>query len=93
MNWVEKSPEGQKLHYYFDMILLFCPFQYLNYVEINIAQFAEVGIYKRKQESKKTRNKERKHELDLESDQEKKKVFSFFLVAFLVEFLFSFFFS
>ena len=40
MNWVEKSPEGQKLHYYFDMILLLCPFQYLKYVEINIAQFA-----------------------------------------------------
>ena len=50
-----------------------------------------MGIYKRKQESKKTRKqeldqesdqenkkKERKQELDQESDQEKKKVFSFF---------------
>ena len=34
---------------------------------------SEVGIYKGKQESKKTR----KQELDQESDQEKKKVFSF----------------
>ena len=42
----------------------------------------EVGIYKRKQEGKKTR----KQELDQESDQEKK---NFFLVAFLVELLFS----
>ena len=33
-----------------------------------------MGIYKRKQESKKTRKKERKQELDQESDQEKKKV-------------------
>ena len=48
----------------------------------------EVGIYKRKQESKKTR----KQELDQESDQETKKVFPFFLGRqFLVEFLFSFF--
>ena len=58
----------------------------------------EVGIYKRKQESKKTR----KQVLDQESDQEKKKVFSFFLgrflcrvlvflIVILVEFLFSFF--
>ena len=39
----------------------------------------EVGIYKRKQESKKTR----KQELERESDQEKKKVFSFFLGRFL----------
>ena len=39
----------------------------------------EVGIYKRKQESKKTR----KQEYDQESDREKKKVF------FLVEFLLS----
>ena len=59
-----------------------------------------MGIYKRKQESKKTR---KKRELDQESDQEKKKTrkktrtsFSFFLgrflvflIAFLVEFLFS----
>ena len=37
----------------------------------------EVGIYKRKQESKKTGNKIQQ-ELDQESDQEKKKVFSFF---------------
>ena len=52
----------------------------------------EVGIYKRKQESKKTRKKE--------LDQEKRKFFFFFswssscflvfLIAFLVEFLFSF---
>jgi len=34
----------------------------------------ELGIYKRKQESKKAR----KQELDQESDQEKKKVFFFF---------------
>ena len=40
---------------------------------------SEVGIYKRKQEIKKTR----KQELDQESDQEKKKVFSFFLDRFL----------
>ena len=33
--------------------------------------FPEVGIYKRKQESKKKRKKERKQELDQESDQEK----------------------
>ena len=33
----------------------------------------EVRIYKRKQESKK--KKERKHALDQENDQEKKKVF------------------
>ena len=43
----------------------------------------EVGIYKRKQESKKTR----KQELDQESDQEEKLIF--FLITFLVEFLFS----
>ena len=43
----------------------------------------EVGIYKRKQDSKKTR----KQNLDQKSDQEKS--FFFFLVAFLVEFLFS----
>ena len=65
----------------------------------------EVGIYKRKKESKKTRKK-RKQELNQESDQEKRKfyfswslswsspcILSFFLVfliAFLVEFLFSF---
>ena len=54
---------------------------------------AEVGIYKRKQESKKTRKhdfeqdiyqeikkKERKHALDQESDQEKKKTFFFFFL-------------
>ena len=52
----------------------------------------EVGIYKRKQESKKTRKMERKQELDQESDQEKKKIFPFFLLAFLVERVFSFFF-
>ena len=55
----------------------------------------EVGFFKRKLESKKTR----KQELDQESDQGKKKVFSFFwssscflvfLIAFLVKFLFSF---
>ena len=48
----------------------------------------EVGIYKRKQESEKTR----KQELDQESDQGKKKVFSFFLGRFLgrvLVFLFS----
>ena len=44
----------------------------------------EVGIYKRKQESKKTR----KQELDQERDQEKWILF-FFSVAFLAEFLFS----
>ena len=49
----------------------------------------EVGIYKRKQESKKTRKQEKKQELDQESGQEKSKFFSFFLVAFLVGFLFS----
>ena len=55
----------------------------------------EVGIYKRKQEIKKKRQKEldqesdrekkqgRKQDLDQESDQEKKKVFSFFLGRFL----------
>ena len=54
-----------------------------------------VGIYKRKQESKKTRKKELDQESDQEkrkqgrkqeleaSDQEKKKVFSFFLGRFL----------
>ena len=48
----------------------------------------EVGIYIRKQESKKTRNQE----LAQESDQEKKKVFSLFLGCFLGQvlvFLFS----
>ena len=51
----------------------------------------EVGIYKRKQENKKTRKKTK---LDQGSDQEKEKVFSFllgrervFLIAFLFEFL------
>ena len=39
----------------------------------------EVGIYKRKQESKKTRKQER----DKESDQEKKEKLSFFLDRFL----------
>ena len=48
-------------------------------VELNNATRPEVGIYKRKQESKKTR----KQELDQESDQEKKEVFLFFLVVFL----------
>ena len=52
----------------------------------------EVGIYKMKQENKKTRKQEsdqenkktRKQELDQESDQEKKKVFFlFFLGRFL----------
>ena len=46
---------------------------------------SEVGIYKRKQEGKKTRTrprkrsrkKERKHALDKESVQEKKKTFFF----------------
>ena len=50
----------------------------------------EVGIYKRKQESKKKRTrprKKRKQELDQESDQEKKKDFSFFLGRVLVFFL------
>ena len=55
-----------------------------------------MGIYKRKQESKKTRKhafdqesdqekkkKERKHALDQESDQEKKKNFLFFLLSFI----------
>ena len=53
-----------------------------------------MGIYNRKQESK----KKRKKELDQESDQENKKTtkkkrknFLFFLITFLVEFLFSFF--
>ena len=59
----------------------------------------EVGIYKRKQESKKTRKhafdqekkkKERKHTLDQESDQEKKKKKHFF-IFFLVESVFSYF--
>ena len=52
----------------------------------------EMGIYKRKQESKKTRKKE----LDQESDQatkKKEKNFLFFLIIFLVEFLLSFLFS
>ena len=51
---------------------------------------AEVGIYKRKQESKKTW----KQEVDQESDQEKKKVFPFFLGRFLgrvLVFMFSYF--
>ena len=42
----------------------------------------EVGIYKRKQESKKTRKqekKERKQEIDQENGCEKKEVFFFFL--------------
>ena len=66
----------------------------------------EVGIYKRKQENKKTtfdqesdqekNKKERKHALDQESDQEKMKKLSFFLDHFLgrvlVVFLFFFFF-
>ena len=43
-----------------------------------LSQTSEVGIYKRKQESKKTR----KQELDQGSDQEKRKVFSFFLDGF-----------
>ena len=51
---------------------------------------AEVGIYKRKQESKKTKKEldkesdqeKRKQELDQKSDQEEKKVFSFFLGRF-----------
>ena len=58
----------------------------------------EAGIYKRKQESKKTRKKEkrnstkkaikktRKQELAQESDQEKRKKKSFFLMTFLVYF-------
>ena len=49
---------------------------------------SEVGIYKRKQENKKTRfrprkqsrKKERKHALDQESDQEKRKLSSFFFL-------------
>ena len=40
--------------------------------------YIEVGIYKRKQESKKAR----KQELDQKSDQEKKKVFFLFLGRF-----------
>ena len=59
----------------------------------------EVGIYKRKQESQKTRTqtrkrsrKTRKQELDQESDQEKKKNFLFFLIT-CFEFLFSSLFS
>ena len=52
--------------------------------------FPEVGIYKRKQETrfqprKRPRKKERKHALDQEGDQEKKKKLTFFLT-----FLFSF---
>ena len=57
----------------------------------------EVGIYERKQESKKTRRqeldqksdqnttrkKERKHAVDQESDQEKKKKLSFLIDRFL----------
>ena len=49
---------------------------------------SEVGIYKRKEESKKTRT--RKQGLDQESVQENKKVFSFFLGRVLV-FLFFYF--
>ena len=45
---------------------------------------SEVGIYKRNQESKKTR----KQEFDQENDQEKKKVFFLFLEAFLVDSVF-----
>ena len=45
---------------------------------------SEVGIYKRNQESKKTR----KQEFDQEIDQEKLKCFLFFLVSFLVDFMF-----
>ena len=55
-----------------------------------LLDYPEVGIYKRTQESKKTR----KQELDQESDQEKKKVVSFFLgriLVFLIELFFSFF--
>ena len=42
---------------------------------ITIETQTEVGIYKRKRESKK--KKERIHALDQETDQEKKKVFRF----------------
>ena len=42
----------------------------------------EVGIYKRKQESKKTRKKERKQEIDQENGCEKKEVFFLFLGRF-----------
>ena len=66
-----------------------------------IAGNLEVGIYKRKEESKNTRKQEldqesdkkrRKQELDQESDQEKKKKLFFFLDHFLgrvLVFLFS----
>ena len=42
-------------------------------VFVNMMSQTEVGIYKRKQKSKKTR----KQELDQESDQENKKTFFF----------------
>ena len=54
-------------------------------LKVTVIRFSEVGIYKRKQESKKTRKQEldqesdqEKQELDQESDQEKKKKNSFF---------------
>ena len=52
-------------------------------VGIYLLSSPEVVIYKRKQESKKTRKKGRKQELIQESDQEKKNLFSFFLGRFL----------
>ena len=48
----------------------------------------EVGIYKRKQESKKKRTRPRKQSRKQENDQEKKKNL-FSLIIFLVEFLLS----
>ena len=50
---------------------------------------SEVGIYKRKQESKKTR----KQELDQESDQEnkkKRKIILFFLLSYFLAFFYKF---
>ena len=44
---------------------------------------SEVGIYKRRQESKKTRKQAFDQETNQENDQEKKKVCSFFLGRFL----------
>ena len=58
-----------------------------------LLRVSELGIYKRKQESKKTRTRprkrSRKQELDQESDHEKRKTILFFLITFLVEILFS----
>ena len=62
---------------------------------VNYQQTTEVGIYKRKQESKKTRKQENKKENKNSTKKptkktiKKKRKFLFFLDAFLVESVFS----